>query len=101
MMTSTVTDARRRSVRAHRPRGERRRTDGEPEDQRDPVAGGADAEGLPPQRPEVDLEACEEQQERQPEDREHLKRQVELDPAEPRGTERDPGDDLHHDGGDP
>ena len=59
----------------------------------------------PQQRPaqplEVDLQAGEEEQHREAEQREHGHRLVDLDPAEAARTDDDPGDDLEHDGRQP
>ena len=45
---------------------------------------------------DVDLEAGEEEQEGEPDEREHLDRLVDLDPAEHRRADDDPEDDLEH-----
>src|SRR5262249_44945443 len=67
----------------------------EPEGDDEPEARDADQPAAQPL--EVDLEAREEEQERQPDEREHLDRLVDAHPPEPGGPDGDAGDDLEDD----
>ena len=51
----------------------------------------------PRRRVELDLQAGQEQHEREPERRDHRDRRVDLDDAQQRRAEHDPGDDFQHD----
>ncbi len=64
-------------------------------------ARARDAQRPPAQLVEVDLQAGEEEQERQADDRQHGHRLVDLDPAEHGRPDDDPEDDLQHDGRQP
>ena len=71
--------------------------DDERDREREREAERGQPQHAPAQPLELDLEAGEEQHEREPEEREHLDRLVDLDPAEHRRADDDPGDDLEHD----
>jgi hypothetical protein len=70
--------------------------DGHPEGERHEVAEHRAAQQGSPETPHIDLEAGQEQQERQADHPQHLHRQVDLDPAEHRRAEHDSGDQLEH-----
>jgi len=72
-------------------------TGDESERQAEDESDGGEAEQAPPQSLDVDLQAGQEQEERQSEQGEDLDGQVDLDPAEPVRADRDPGHDLQDD----
>jgi hypothetical protein len=65
------------------------------------VPGDREPERGASERTHVQLETDGEQQERQPDHRQHLDRHVGVHDAEDVGAEDDPGQDLHHDSGNP
>ncbi len=73
--------------------------DSDPEGQQ--PAAARHAQQTPAELVELDLETGEEEQEDEPDRREHGDRLVDLDPPEPGRPDRDPRRDLEHDGGQP
>ena len=69
--------------------------------ERDHEAEQGQLEGLAAQFPEIDLQPREEEEKREADHRDHGDRFVEVDDAQDRGADDDPGDDLQHDGGQP
>lgn len=68
--------------------------EGQPERERE---SQADSRRGTPELSGVDLEAGQEEQEPEPEQRQHVGRHVDLDPVETRRPHDDPEDDLDHD----
>jgi hypothetical protein len=67
--------------------------------QRDQESEARDPQRAAAESLNVDFEAGQEQEEREPDQRQDPNWLVDLDPAEAGGSDRDPGDDLEHHGG--
>ena len=76
-------------------------TGDERDGERDDEAAAGECEGPAAERPKVDLQAGEEEEEGEPDRREHVDRHVRRHPAEHRWAEHNPGDDLEDHGGKP
>ena len=84
-----------------RPPAFSKQPDGDRESEREREAEQAQPQHLSAQAREVDLEARQEQQERQPDHGDHLDRLVDVDEPEQRRTDDDAGHDLEHHRGQP